>query len=190
MSGETTDSDELRQFFETPPPRADAAVDTATGDAVERARQYARKIGLGYAVILTVLSLVTGLILTLAGLPDVEPGLAVGVVAVWAITGIILPAWGMYWVIGRDAKAIRRLARLGTIYKPTGIRGATDSALEQVVALRWRENGREAKAIFELRTRDIEPVPTDQIFVVSRKHDSFVLASLGGNGIFVGKRRR
>jgi hypothetical protein len=178
-----------RELFDESPPRSDGTIQRCTADALSRTKRYARRAGIG--VTLTCLSLLGFVgVFMLVNTPNVDVAFAFQLGTVMLIYGWLIPLWAVRHVILRDVKALKRLARDGLAQRVTRfdvLRYRRD--LNKGLRLYWHEDDKEVGAEFELRRPSLEPFDLDQMFVVARRRDSFVLASLGPNGVFVGKRR-
>jgi HAMP domain-containing protein len=112
-------------------------------------------------------------------------GLVIGVTGVLAA----LAALAIRFRIRRDLKPLRRLARDGVAYRPSETKLHDGLSGEKTLRVFWREGEKEASADVELHRASIEPCLREEVIVLARPRDKLVLAVLGGNGVFVGKRR-
>jgi hypothetical protein len=103
--------------------------------------------------------------------------------------GGLIPFLGVRWVILRDVKALERLARDGVAHRPTDIAALSHMSGQKVARLFWEDDGKEASADFELFRITVEQFSACDVCILARSCDKFVLAVLGSNGVFVGKRR-
>jgi len=173
----------FHNFIGEPPPRSAEIVERCTADAVQRTKRTGRTWAIAIATCLVGVMGFNDLYSSDGSTPSA--GLLIGMLA----TLDALAALAIRFSIRRDLKPLRRLAREGLAHRPSDTSIHDGLTGDKTLRVFWREGDKDASADVELHRTQIEACSRDEVVILARPRDKYVVALLGSNGVFVGKRR-
>jgi hypothetical protein len=167
-------------------PRSQATIDACTTVVSKKARKFAKQLGRIFVVLAAVIGGVVAAV-GLASDPPTDIGKAIGGGLAIVFELGLLPAWGLRWLIMRDVKLTKRLARDGVAYRARIVRREVVGARIPQMIVSWREEDRDRAATLQL-TATTDQADPEKIVVLSSRHDKLIVAAFADQDVCVARK--